>query len=103
MSENHNCQNCKKDFLIDEQDFNFYNKHKVPTPLTCPTCRLERRIMFRNERVLYKRKSDFSQKDIFSAFAPDAPVKVYEKEVWLTDQWDPMDYGKDFDESKTFF
>ena len=97
------CQNCKQEFVIDSEDINFYEKMKVPSPTFCWLCRAQRRMSWRNERSLFKRKSDCSGKDIFSAFAPDAPVKVYEKEVWLTDSWDPMDYGKDFDESKTFF
>jgi hypothetical protein len=58
---------------------------------------------FRNERVLYKVKSDFSGKDIFSSYSPDSGYKVYEKEVWLTDQWEPMDYAQDYDFSKPFF
>jgi len=58
---------------------------------------------FRNERVLYKRKSDFTGKDIFSAYAQDSGYKVYEKEVWLTDQWDPMEYGQEYDFNRPFF
>ncbi|MCX6721800.1 MAG: hypothetical protein NTY04_01220, partial [Candidatus Staskawiczbacteria bacterium] len=50
-----------------------------------------------------KRKSDFTGKDIFSMYSPDSDYKVYEKEVWLTDQWDPMDYGQDYDFSRPFF
>jgi len=57
---------------------------------------------WRNERFLFKRKSDSTGKDIFSAFAPDSPVIVYEKEVWLTDVWDPMDYGQEADFVKSF-
>lgn len=43
-SETKQCQNCKKDFTIEPDDFAFY-----------------------------------------------------EKEVWLTDEWDPMDYAKEYD------
>ncbi|MCX6717985.1 MAG: hypothetical protein NTY81_00045 [Candidatus Staskawiczbacteria bacterium] len=103
-SEKRVCQNCKQDFTIESDDFAFYEKIKVPAPTFCWLCRAQRRMAFRNERFLFKRKSDFNKdKDIFSAFSPDASVKVYEKEVWLTDVWDPMTFGKDFDESKTFF
>jgi len=102
-SETKNCQNCKKDFTVESDDFAFYEKMKVPAPTFCWLCRAQRRMAFRNERVLYKTKSDFSGKDIFSAFAPDSGYKVYEKEVWLTDQWDPMDYGQDYDFNRTFF
>ncbi len=102
-SETRQCQNCKKDFVIEPDDFAFYEKMKVPAPTFCWLCRAQRRMAFRNESVLFKRKSDHSGKDIFSAFAPDAPVKVYEKEFWLTDEWEPMDHGRDYDFSRPFF
>ncbi len=101
-NKNKICQNCKKEFLLDLEDFNFYEKMKVPPPTFCPACRIQRRWAFRNERGLYKRKCDFSGKEIFSMFASDSPVKVYEKEVWLSDAWNPMDYGKDIDWSRSF-
>ena len=47
------CQNCKKDFTIEPDDFAFYEKIKVPAPTFCPECRLQRRLAFRNERALY--------------------------------------------------
>ena len=103
QQETKNCHNCKKDFIIEPEDFNFYEKMRVPAPTFCWLCRAQRRMAFRNERSLFKRKSDSTGKDIFSAFAPDAPVKVYEKEVWLTDQWDPMEYGHDYNFSRPFF
>lgn len=31
-SETKICQNCKKDFTIDPEDFKFYEKIKVPSP-----------------------------------------------------------------------
>jgi hypothetical protein len=33
-------------------------KYSIPTPQLCPECREQRRISFRNERKLYKRKCD---------------------------------------------
>lgn len=97
------CQNCKSQFTIEPEDFQFYEKMKVPAPTFCWLCRAQRRMAFRNERILYKRKSDFSQKDIFSAYAPDSGYKVYEKEEWLSDGWDPLEYGQDYDFSRPFF
>jgi hypothetical protein len=44
------CQNCKKEFAIEPEDFLFYEKIKVPAPTFCPLCRAERRLTFRNER-----------------------------------------------------
>jgi len=102
QSEVKNCQNCKKSFEIEPDDFDFYKKMEVPPPTFCPMCRAQRRWNFRNERGFFKRKCDFSGKEIFSMYAPESPIKVYEKNIWLSDVWDPMDYGKDIDWTRPF-
>ncbi|MBU0627024.1 hypothetical protein KKG31_00015 [Patescibacteria group bacterium] len=35
-------------------------KYLIPAPTLCPDCRQQRRISFRNERSLYKRKCDLT-------------------------------------------
>ncbi|MFA6190083.1 MAG: hypothetical protein WC711_01025 [Candidatus Staskawiczbacteria bacterium] len=102
-SENRQCQNCKHDFIIEPDDFAFYEKIKVPPPTFCPTCRVVRRLAARDFRVLYKRKSDWSGENIFSIFPKEAPYKVYERDIWQSDKWDPMEYGQEYDFSKPFF
>jgi len=56
-----------------------------------------------NERVFYKRKSDLSGVDIFSMYPPEAPFPVYETKEFYSDQWDPYQYGMDYDFKKPFF
>ncbi len=97
------CQNCKQDFTIFPDDFGFYEKMKVPLPTFCPVCRMKRRFVWRNERMLYKRKSDFTGNEIFTSMSPESGIKVYEKDIWLSDRWNPLDYGVDYDFSKSFF
>jgi hypothetical protein len=97
------CQNCKQGFIIEPEDFNFYEKIKVPPPTFCPDCRAVRRMIFRNERALYKRKCDFSGQYIITPFSPDNQCKVYEREIWWSDKWDPLEAGLDIDFSKPFF
>ena len=97
-----NCQNCKQNFTIEPDDFSFYEKIKVPPPTWCPECRRMRRFAQTNEIVLYKRKCDLTQKDIFSMYPSDAPFPVYETSVWYGDAWDPYEYGVDFDENLPF-
>jgi hypothetical protein len=63
----------------------------------CPSCREQRRLSFRNERKLYKRKCDATGKDIISIYSPDKPYKVYNLDFWLSDKWDPINYSRDFD------
>ncbi|HBB49640.1 TPA: hypothetical protein DEQ22_01425 [Candidatus Nomurabacteria bacterium] len=55
QSETKTCQNCKKDFIIEPDDFGFYEKMKVPTPTFCPECRIKRRLNWQGYRIFYKR------------------------------------------------
>jgi hypothetical protein len=97
------CQNCKHEFLVEAEDFLFYEKIKVPAPTWCPTCRSVRRMASTNERALYKRKCDFTGADIFSMYDNDATFPVYETSKWYSDEWDPYQYGTDYDFSRPFF
>ncbi|MCM2339204.1 MAG: hypothetical protein NDI62_01980 [Burkholderiales bacterium] len=98
-----NCQNCKCDFTIEPEDFNFYEKIKVPPPTFCPECRFQRRLLFRNNRVFYRRECFLCKKNILSVYSKEKPFIVYCKECWLSDKWNPLDYGTDYDFSKSFF
>lgn len=62
-----------------------------------------RRILWRNERFLYRRKCDFCKKDIISIYGSSAPFPVYCPECWWLDSWSPLDYGQDYDFSASFF
>lgn len=78
-------------------------KYQIPVPTLCPEERQKRRLSFRNERNLYRRKCDYSGRDILSIYSPDKPYKVYDAKVWRSDDWDPMDYGQDYDFTRPFF
>ncbi|KKT00117.1 MAG: hypothetical protein UW07_C0001G0017 [Candidatus Nomurabacteria bacterium GW2011_GWF2_43_8] len=103
QDESRTCQNCKKDFTIETEDFNFYEKMKVPAPTWCPECRLQRRLTFRNERTLYKRSCQLCGADTLSRFDPDKKIVNYCGECWWSDRWDPKNYGQDYDFSRPFF
>lgn len=102
-AETRNCQNCKNDFTIEPDDFGFYEKIKVPPPTFCPDCRFQRRLVFRNNRVFYKRECARCNKQILAVYSKDKPYVVYCKECWLSDGWDPIQYGSGYDFSKSFF
>jgi len=101
-SETRTCQNCKNDFLIDQQDSDFYAKIKVPAPTFCPECRLQRRLAFFNLVNLYKRPCDLCGKDAISVYAPDNGYVVYCPKCWWSDAWDPLSYGREYDPSRNF-
>ncbi|MEI8092451.1 MAG: zinc-ribbon domain containing protein [bacterium] len=110
--KNTSCASCGAGFVITDQDMEFYAKiaptfngvkYTFPTPTYCPDCRQQRRIAWRNERNLYKRKCDLTGKDIISTYSPDKPYKVYDqKERWGTN-WDPKSFGIDVDLGASFF
>ena len=97
------CQNCKKDFVIEPDDFAFYEKMKVPAPTFCPECRLMRRMAWRNERFLYRTKAEDSGKEIFSIYSPGTRAVVYDVEFWQSDGWDQNASGRDYDWNSPFF
>ncbi len=102
-SEKKICQNCKKDFIIEPDDFGFYEKMKVPPPTFCPECRRQRRNAWRNTFSLYSRKCESCEKSIVSLYAPDSEIAVYCNKCWWSDKWDAKSYGIDYDFSKPFF
>jgi len=102
IKEERQCQNCKKSFAIEPEDFGFYEKMQVPPPTWCPECRMIRRMSWRNTWHLFKRPDARTGEEIFSAFPPSAPVKIYDKDYWISDAWDPLSYGREIDWSRPF-
>ena len=100
------CQNCKAEFTIEPEDFDFYARMKVPAPTFCPECRLIRRLGWRNESSLYKRKCNVPghEEDVISMFSEDKPVIVYDQRYWWSDAWGQIEKsGKEYDFSRPFF
>ncbi len=102
-AENKICQNCQKEFVIEPEDFQFYEKIQVPPPTFCPDCRFQRRIAWRNERSLYKRKCDLCAKEVISIYHAQSPSRVYCQDCWWSDRWDPLSFGRDYNFSRPFF
>jgi hypothetical protein len=105
------CKQCNCSFTVAQWDSDFYDKisptfvgqkFQIPTPTLCPDCRQQRRLLFRNERKLYRRICDATQQPIISIYSPDKPHKVYDQKTWWSDSRNPLDYGFDFDFGKSF-
>lgn len=103
MLSTRNCLSCKTDFEITSEDQAFYEKMQVPEPRLCPHCRMQRRMLFFNERSLYKRVCDLCKKEVISNHPPTAKHPVYCQPCWWSDGWDPTTYGRDYDFSRPFF
>jgi len=119
------CKKCNSSFEITSEDLEFYkkvspkfepspnlsqgerdnwnNNFLIPSPTLCPDCRQQRRLAFRNERKLYKRKCDATGENIISMYSSDKKIKVYNADFWWSDKWDALNYGIEFDFEKWFF
>ena len=100
--ETRQCQNCKNDFVIEPDDFSFYEKIKVPPPTFCSECRRLRRLSWRNERSFSHRVCELCSDKVISIYH-DNNIKVYCQKCWFSDGWDAIDFGFDYDLSKIFF
>jgi hypothetical protein len=101
--ETKNCQNCKKDFIIDERDQLYYKKINVPHPTWCPECRLIRRMGSYSVWTVYWRDCDKCKKRTLSMYHKDNPIVVYCSECWWADDWDGTEYAMDYDPNRNFF
>jgi len=97
------CKKCQNNFEIDQDDFSFYEKMKVPPPTFCPDCRHQRRLAIRNERVFYYRNCDSCNNKIISYYHRDKKQVVWCPSCWWSDNLDALSYGRDFDFSRPFF
>lgn len=98
--------------MVEDDDLAFYKKispvfdgktFEIPPPTLCQDCRRQRRLAWRNMQVVYKRKCDATGEEIISGYPPNSKFKIYKRDYWISDKWNPIDYGRDFDFSKTFF
>src|SRR3989344_9071987 len=99
------CKNCHSSFIIEPDDFGFYEKIKISPPTWCPECRAMRRVIWRNERILYKRPCNAPghTETIISNYSPEVPMPIYDQKYWWGDGWDAMEYGREYDFSTPFF
>ena len=97
------CQNCKNEFVIESEDFQFYTKIDVPPPTWCPECRLRRRQEFRSERALYKRECGLCHKNIITGYPPETPAPVYCEMCWWSDKWGGEDLASEYNPNIPFW
>ena len=96
------CQNCKTDFTIEQEDFNFYEKIKVPSPTWCSECRLIRRLSFQNTWNIYWRNCDKCGEKTLSIYPPEQKIITYCPPCWWGDSWDGTEYAMDYDPMRPF-
>jgi len=111
VSEQKSCQQCKAKFVIDDQTIEFLDKisptfngkkFDIPTNEFCEECRHIRRMAWRNETHLYKRKCALCSKEILSMYRPDSEHIVYCLQCWWSDKWSAKKYALEYNPNRTF-
>ena len=101
--ERKQCQNCKQDFTIEPDDIKMLERLDLKEPMACPVCIWKHLLAFWIFGKFRKGKSDFSGKTIFTNLPENATFPIYDREEWISDKWDPMTYGQDYNPDKKFF
>lgn len=97
------CKQCGEGFVIFDEDKAYYEKINVLYPTLCPYCREMRRMAWCNEWALYQSKCSLCGKSIIGQLHPKNPRTQYCVDCWWSEKWNPLNYGRDIDWSKSFF
>lgn len=109
--ERKKCERSGNDFPVFENDVEQLKNYAVSIweeKFTFPMFernfeyRQMNRMMFRNEKKLYKWKCSATGKPIISIYGPSYTGNVVTQEHRRSDDWDPLDHWIDFDFSKSF-
>ncbi|MBI1812380.1 hypothetical protein HYR82_01185 [Candidatus Peregrinibacteria bacterium] len=103
MPETRACRISGTSFTATDHDNEFYARMGVPPPTLCPEEMARSRLSFRNETDLYKRSCAKTGKEIITYYPPHASYPIYDKDIWWSDGWDPLSYGRDIDWNRPFF
>jgi len=96
------CQSCKNDYVIEPEDFQFYEKLDLPAPEMCPICRWKYLLAFWVFGKFRIAKSALSGQTIITVIPESAPFPIYDREEFVSDAWDPLIYGKDYEPTRSF-
>lgn len=108
---NRQCRQCASAFEVTPFDLALLEKlspvfngkkYAIPPPTLCVDCRQQRRLLWRNERALYRRSCDLCKKSIVSMYPADTPFPVYCTECWWSDTNDPLAFGRPVDFGRSF-
>lgn len=102
-TETKNCTTCQKEFTVFKEDKVLYHEtHSIP-PNECINCRFRHKLAFWTFGKFRKATSALSGKSIITVFPESVPFPIYDREEWISDTWNPLDYGQDYDPNRPFF
>ncbi len=95
---------CENEFKIEDDDIKFLKLFQVLPPNFCPTCRRMRRLCHLNNSRLFVNKCNAPEHNelIISILPKECPFPVYDYEYFISDQFDPLSFGIDYDLNDSF-
>jgi hypothetical protein len=100
--ETKKCGKCSKDFVIEQDDLPFYESMDLPLPDKCPYCRWKYLLAFWVNGRFRVTKSALSGKIIITVLPESVPFPIYDRSEFVSDAWDPLVYGRVYDEGSPF-
>ena len=97
------CEHCKQNFTISDEELVLYKKVDIELPILCFFCRVKLHLSFWMFGKFRKGKSDLSGESLITVLPEKTRYPIYSLHEWHSDKWDAMDYGLDYDPSKSFF
>src|SRR3989338_2895476 len=97
QSQTKQCNKCKTEFNVDQDEKSFYEKMKVPVPNVCPDCRFKMRAIWRNEMSLYTGQTcGLCGENVVTMYNPKQNHMIYCYDCWFSDKWDCRDYAIEY-------
>lgn len=63
---------------------------------------MRQRMLFRNERKLFRVKNAITGEQVLALFPKESGYTIYDDKYWWSDNWDPLDYGQEFNPTEPF-
>ena len=96
------CKITRQPFELHKREADAYRHFNLPLPSISPHERFRRQLAFKGRQQFYWRKCDITGKRIYSIYPKKAPFPVISSELWYSDEWDPLQYGRKFKPKKSF-
>ncbi len=97
------CRLTGKPFTISPAEQAYCEQNNIPLPTLHPIERLRQMMVFRNRISLYNATCGFSGESILSSIDPRKGFMVYDVDIWESEKWDPLEYGREYDFGRPFF
>jgi hypothetical protein len=97
------CTSCNEKFEITDRELLMYEKVSLVIPSICVQCRWKHHMAFWPFGKFRTGKSDLSGERLITILPENARYPIYTSKEWWSDAWDPMNYGQDYDATRSFF